>query len=106
MDAAKSVFDGGNDELKKYCGKYLVSLGSSRLVELINGADDDNKKWMLQVILVHADQPLIDKVFDALNLSNVLFEKCCSSADLACMPQRFTYFLRKIDDKEEQEVGC
>ena len=33
-----NVFNDGNDELKKYCGKYLVSLGSSRLVELINGA--------------------------------------------------------------------
>ena len=28
-----------------------------------------------------------------------------TSADLACMPQRFTYLLNKIDDKEEQEVA-
>ena len=39
MEAAINIFYCGNDELKKYCGKYLVSLGSTRLVELINGAD-------------------------------------------------------------------
>ena len=41
MEAARDVFNGGNDELKKYCVKHLISLGSSRLVELINSANDD-----------------------------------------------------------------
>ena len=58
---------------------------------------------MLQVLLVHADQPLIDKVFGALKPSNDLLRSVADSADLACMPQRFTYLLKKIDDKEEQE---
>ena len=44
MVAARNVFNGGNDELKNYCGKYLVSLGSSRLVELINGANDEQQR--------------------------------------------------------------
>ena len=58
---------------------------------------------MLQVLLVHADQPLIDEVFGALKPSNDLLRDVAVSADLACMPQRFTYLLKKIDDKEEQE---
>ena len=29
MDTARNVFDSGNDRLKEYCGKYLVSLGKS-----------------------------------------------------------------------------
>ena len=85
----------GNDELKKYCGKHLISLGSSRLVELINGARDHPQEWILQVLLVHADQPLIDKVFDALKPSNDILRRVAESVDLACMPQRFTYLLRE-----------
>ena len=38
MDTARDVFDSGNDILKEYCGKYLVSLGSHGLVKLVNGA--------------------------------------------------------------------
>ena len=52
---------------------------------------------------MHADQPLIDEVFDELKPSNDLLRDVASSADLACVPQRFTYLLGKIDDKEEQE---
>ena len=63
------------------------------------------KKWMLQVILVHADQPLIDKVFGEIKPSNDLLKDVAVSADLACMPQRFTYLLSKIDDKKDQEMG-
>ena len=63
----------------------------------------NNKEWMLQVLLVHADQPLIDEVFGELKPSNDLLRDVAGSADLACMPQRFTYLLKKIDDKEDQE---
>src|ERR1700738_2721721 len=38
MWAAWRVFYNGNDKLKEHCGKYLVSLGRSGLVELIKGA--------------------------------------------------------------------
>jgi hypothetical protein len=103
MNAAFDVFDGGNDELKKYCGKYLVSLGSPRLVELINRANDDIKKWMLQVILVHADQQLVNKVFGKVNPPNKLLRKVASSADLACIPQRFIYLLGRSEDKVDQK---
>ena len=58
---------------------------------------------MLQVILVHADQQLIDKVFGMVKPSNNLLRDVAASADLACIPQRFTYLLNKIDDKEDQE---
>ena len=50
---------------------------------------------MLQVLLVHADQPLIDEVFGALKPSNCLLRDVADSADLACMPQRFTYLLEQ-----------
>ena len=40
MDTASNVYYSGNDGLKEYCGKYLVSLGSHELVELVNGAGD------------------------------------------------------------------
>ena len=76
-------FRSGGDELKKYCGKYLVSLESSRLVELINDADDSlHKEWLLQVILMHADQPLIDEVFGELKPSNDLLRRCCKKCRL------------------------
>ena len=36
IDTVWSILYGGDDELKKYCAKHLISLGNSRLVELIN----------------------------------------------------------------------
>src|ERR1700733_44047 len=47
MEAAREAFEGGNDGLRKYCTKHLISLGSSKLVELINGANGSNiKSWL------------------------------------------------------------
>ena len=64
MYDAYHIFKSGNDELKKYCGEYLISLGSPELVELINSvAFEYIKSWLLRVLLVHADQPLIDECF-------------------------------------------
>ena len=93
-----------SNELKKYCGNYLISLGSVEFVKLINGEKEEYiKKWMLQAILVHANQPLIDEVFGALEPSNYLLRSVASSTELACMPQRFTYLLGKINSKDGQE---
>ena len=103
MEAARKVFDSGNDELEKYRGKYLVAMKSSRLVKLINSARNDNKQWMLQVILAHADQLLIDNLFAKLNIPSHLLRDVANSADLACIPQRFIYLLGRITDKEDQE---
>lgn len=103
MDAARGIFENSNNELRKYCVEHLISLGSSRLVELINGADDDNREWILQVPLVHADQPLIDEVFGALNLSNWVLKDVAKSVDLACAPRGFINLLGKIDGKKDQE---
>ena len=76
---------------------------SSRLVKLINSARNDNKQWMLQVILAHADQLLIDNLFAKLNIPSHLLRDVANSADLACIPQRFIYLLERITDKEDQE---
>jgi hypothetical protein len=97
--AALHVFNSDNDELKRYCPKRLISLGDSNLVELIHGTDLDNKTWMLQVILVHADQQLVNKVFGKVNPPNKLLREVAYSANLACIPQRFIYLFGRIDDK-------
>ena len=104
MYDAYHIFKSGNDELKKYCGEYLISLGSPELVELINSvAFEYIKSWLLRVLSVHAEQPLLDNVFDALDPPSDLLKEVAYSADLACMPQRFTYILKKIGDKREQK---
>ena len=103
MLAAFNIFHSYNTDLKEYCGKHLVSLGSLELVELINRAGQYIKGWMLQVILVHAEQQLIDEVFDMVKPSNILLRDVAASEDLACVPQRFTYLLNQIDDKEFQK---
>lgn len=104
MKNARDVFSGGSGELKKYCVKHLVGLGSSRLVQLINRANDDNKVWMLQIILVHADQSLIESVFGAFKPSNNLLMVIAHSADVACVPQSFKYLLGKIDNRYQKLV--
>ena len=38
-----------------------------------------------------------------LKSSNWVLEKVAGSADLACMPQRFIYFLSKINYRDDQE---
>ena len=45
------------------------------------------------------------KFLVALKPSNDLLRDVAYSADLACMPQRFTYLLKKIDNKEDQELA-
>ena len=82
MEAAKNVFDSGNDELKKYCGEYLVSLGSSRLVELINGANDMTSRngccksfWCM--LINHSSIKFL--VNSNLQMT---FERCCKQCRL------------------------
>ena len=103
MNIAFDVFNNGSDELKKYCGKYLINQGSTKLVELINGAARHINDWMLQLILVHADQRLVDQIFDALNFPNEVSSRVARNVELACMPQKFIHLLTKIGDKREQE---
>jgi hypothetical protein len=103
MLAANNIFETGSDELKKYYAKYLVRQEGSRFVELVNGVDKNIKEWMLRILLVYADQPLINEVFRALKPSNDLLNRVAYSAELACMPQRFSYFLGKITSGEEQD---
>ena len=103
MMVAHEMFKAGCDELTDYYTKYLVSLEGSKLIELTSGVGDN--MWILQIILVHARRPIIDRVLGALNASNESLREVARSADLACSPLRFVYFLGRIDDKENQ-VGA
>lgn len=103
MGAALSVFYDGSDELKKYCAEHLVSLGSPKLVELINRASSHDKSRLLHVILIHVDQQFTDKIFDALEPSNGFLSYVSFGAYLVCIPRKFTYLLGKMNDKLIQE---
>lgn len=103
MSSAHSVLMSGDKGLKRYCVMHLLSLGSVKLVELINGTNNNQKPWILQIILVCANQSLLNTVFAELKPSNDLLSRVAKSADLVCKSQRFTYLLGKITDKEEQE---
>jgi hypothetical protein len=104
MKTAWRVFYSDNNEQREYCARHLVSLESDKLVELINSTNDIAiKKWMLRIILIHAEQSLIDKVFGALKPSNDLLKNVARSADLVCMPKGFAYLLNKIDNNSDQE---
>ena len=107
----------GKDELKEYCDKYLVGLGSFKLIELIGDSyedeDDDDvehwdervRKWLLHAILEHANQRLIGEVFGAINVSNGFLKEALKKANLACNPPIFTLVLSKIGNKNDQ-VGA
>ena len=106
METALDVFYGDNSGLKKYCGKYLVSLESPILVKLLNSAIPLIRSRLLRVLLVHADQQqLIDDVFAGLKSSNKFLSYVAFSAesDLLCTPQGFTHLLWKMNDREGQE---
>jgi len=96
------VFIKGNDKLKECCGKHLVSLERSGLVELIKGAED-HKDWVLKVILVHADQSLINEVFAAIKPTNRDLCYIACIVEVACIPNKFLYLLGRISDKGDQE---
>lgn len=99
------VFEGSDYEIRKYCAEHLVSLKSAKFVELINDANSRGEAWLLRLLLVHADRSLVDEVFDVIKPSNWVLSGVAFSADLACMPERFTYLLKKINSKENQNVA-
>ena len=82
MYTANNIFNDGSDELKKYSVKYLTSLKSSKLVELIKNAYADYRTWILRILLIHADQSLVEEVLGALKPSNWLLSWVARSADL------------------------
>jgi hypothetical protein len=102
---AIKVFHGGNNELKRHCAMYLISLGSSELVDMIYNAHALIRIGLLQVLLVYASQQLLDEIFDALEFPNNILSDVANNEELACTSQRFTYLLGKIPDKGEQEVA-
>src|ERR1700733_7600563 len=103
MMSAWSVFIRGISEVKKRSNKHLITLHSYELAEPINSAREDHiKKWISQVLLVHAEQSFIDNVFEASNLLNGILREDANGAELACLPHRFTHLLCRIDDKREQ----
>lgn len=101
LGATHSFFNLGNDKLKRYYIKHLISLGDVRLAELVNDGRS-GISWLLQIILVHANQNLLDKVFNALKDLNDTLVRVASSAELACITGRFVYLLKKIDSQEDQ----
>ena len=101
--SAFHVFTTCNEEQEKRCVKYLVSLEGSKLVDLITDATSFTKKWMLQVILVHANDSLCDYVFDGIQPSSALLAWVADSVELACDPERFTFLLNRFNRVEELE---
>ena len=85
MYTANNIFNDGSDELKKYSVKYLTSLKSSKLVELIKNAYADYRTWILRILLIHADQSLVEEVLGALKPSNWLLSWVARSAYLTCI---------------------
>ena len=95
--AMRKVFDRGDDGVRKCYVQYLVNLGNVRFVALIRSTCEvDEQAWLLQIILVHADQSFIESVFTILDPQNYLLVKIAYSAELACVPQGFIYLLSKI----------
>lgn len=103
MEAVFNVLKSGNDELQNYCVKYLISLGSSGLVKVIKSASPYIKTRMLRVLVVHADQSLISKVFAEIKPTEDILCGVANNVDLTCMPDKFLHFLGTITDKETQE---
>ena len=103
MDAARNVFYSGNDRLKEYCGKYLVSLGKSELVRLINGARDYIKTWMLRVILVYADQALFDEVSAEIKPTDRILSGLHGVQTWLARLTNFSTFLEKSLIKESKK---
>jgi len=103
MDAARYIFYHGDDKLMNYCGKYLISLESPKLVELIKSANFDNEVWLLRVVLIFAGLLLINQVFDAVKPSDNILGHVAESAYVACIPEKLTYLVKRITDKDGQE---
>jgi len=101
MNTAFRVFHKSNDKLREHYGEYLVSLGKSELVKLVNGAGN-YKTWMLSVILVYADQELIDEVSAETKPTDDVLSYAASNADVTCKSDKFIYILGIITGKRCQ----
>jgi len=110
LGRAQHVLKLGTDELRSYCGQYLVSLPVDKLVGFVctprKGLD---KYWLVGMICVHADQPLLDTVFEELEssdnftLSDSFLEYVAGSpAIVASKPERLAYVLNKLSTGESQ----
>lgn len=101
---AWSVFQHGSDRLKKYCGKYMAHLESSRLIELYRfGYNLVIKAWILGMVLVYGNLSLFDTVFAAVEPPLDVRKCVVSNVDAVCMPRKFVHFLKKTTDKYGQE---
>ena len=105
MGTAINVFNLSKHELGEYGIRYLINTRrSANVIELIkNIAHGSLKVWALETLLVHADQPLIDKVFDKLDFPDSFLTSVASRVDLTCVPDRYVYLLKKITDKAKRE---
>ena len=94
METASHSYTYGDDQLRKLKGEYLVSLGSSKLIELI--CETEDRGWILGALLVYADDFLIYQVFDKTRPSDDILRSVAQIADVACMPERYVYLLKKF----------
>lgn len=81
-EAVFNVLKSSNDELHNYCVRCLISLGSSGLVKVINNASPYIKAQMVRVLVVHADQSLVSKVFTEIKPTEDIFVWCCKQCGL------------------------
>src|ERR1700733_6219744 len=102
MGVAKDVFGEGNNEQRKYYGEYLVGLGREKLVELIKNSRDC-KSWLLSIIMLRAEEGLINEVFKEVEPSDWDWRDVARSADLACVPIKFINLLKRITAKDHQK---
>jgi len=103
VEAAKVIFDKGNEEEKKYYGEYLISLGRERLVGLIKRSSGNDKYWLLSIIMLYAEEGLINEVFKEVEPSDVAWIVIACNADLACAPAKFINILKRITGRRWQK---
>ena len=99
VGTARGIFDKGNDEQRKYYGEYLVGLGRGRLVGLIKNSGY-YKYWLLSIIMLYAEEGLINEVFEEVKPSDWDLRDAAGDADLACAPDKFINLLERITDKD------
>ena len=104
VEAAICIFNKGNDDQKECYGKYLISLGSKRLVGLIKSSED-YKYWLLSMIILYAKQDLIKEVFKEVEPSDLDLPNIARNAGLACAPGMFMNLFERITDKNRQIEG-
>ena len=89
-----------DDDQKRLCSEYLISLGSGQLVKLINGTA--YVIALLGIILLRANQEFIDRIFERVRLTERDLMNVASKMDLACRPDKFISLLKRMTNRNYQ----